>query len=123
VFGFADDIAAVELMYGSLLVQATATMVREGSGGRSRDFRQSFLYAYAVRIGQRLTAASEAARSDVADLLPVLASRQAAVQRSVAEVFEKFTSRRTRISDERGWLSGTAAADRAQLHDRRGVDH
>ena len=125
VFGFPDDVTAVELMYGSLLVQGTATMVREGSAGRRKTFRQSFLYAYAVRIGQRLTAASESARTEAADndLLPVLASREAAVEESVADVFTKFTSRRARVSDEHGWVSGTAAADRARLHDRRRVDN
>lgn len=124
VFGFADDLAAVELMYGSLLVQATATMVREGSGGRTRAFRQSFLYAYAVRIGQRLRSATDAAKLEAAsdDLLPVLASRERAVTERVSEVFTNFTSRRARINDERGWVSGTAAADRARLDTRRAVD-
>jgi hypothetical protein len=128
VFGFADDIAAVELMYGSLLVQGTATMVREGSGGRTKSFRQSFLYAYAVRIGQRLRTATDDARTDAGtgagtdELLPVLASREQVVEERVAEVFAKFTSRRPRINDERGWISGTAAADRARLEGRRAVD-
>jgi hypothetical protein len=132
VFGFTADIAAVELMYGSLLVQGTATMVREGSGGRTKSFRQSFLYAYAVRIGQRLRTATDDARTDARtdaetgagtdELLPVLASREQAVEERVAEVFAKFTSRRPRINDERGWISGTAAADRARLEGRRAVD-
>ena len=58
--GFAGDVEAVELLFTSLLVQATAAMMRAGSrtgrNGRSRtrSFRQSFLHAYAVRIGQRL---------------------------------------------------------------------
>jgi hypothetical protein len=124
VFGFAGDIAAVELMYGSLLVQGTTTMVREGSGGRTRAFRQSFLYAYAVRIGQRLHTATEKVRAGAGtdDLLPVLASREAAVEERLAEVFATFTSRRARVNDERGWTCGTAAAERARLDGHRALD-
>jgi hypothetical protein len=116
IFGFPDDLRAVELIYASLLVQGTAAMVREGSGKRARSFRQSFLYAYATRIGQRLRTATEGARQGTAeDLLPVLASREMAVRDKVAEVFGEFTTRRTRIRDERGWRSGTAAADNVPL--------
>ena len=124
MFGFAGDIAAVELMYGSLLAQGTTTMVREGSGGRAREFRQSFLYAYAVRIGQRLRAATEEVRAGAGtdDLLPVLASREAAVEERLAEVFATFTSRRARVNDERGWTDGTAAAERARLDGHRAPD-
>jgi hypothetical protein len=119
VFGFPEDLDVIELIYASLLVQGTAAMVREGSGKRARSFRQSFLYAYAVRIGQRLRATTEDARRAAAgttdDLLPVLASREEAVRDKVSEIFAEFTTRRTRIRDERGWVSGTAAADRIPL--------
>jgi hypothetical protein len=46
VFGFPTDLTAVELIYASLLVQATAAMVRLGSGKRAREFRESFLLAF-----------------------------------------------------------------------------
>jgi hypothetical protein len=85
-----------------------------------------------VRIGQRLRTATDHARTDAQtdagtgagadELLPVLASREQAVEERVAEVFAKFTSRRPRINDERGWISGTAAADRARLEGHRAVD-
>jgi hypothetical protein len=60
VIGFPSDLDAVELLFTSLLVQASTAMVREGAkrdaNGRSRTraFRQSFLVAYAHRIGERL---------------------------------------------------------------------
>jgi hypothetical protein len=51
VLGFPADLESVELLYTSLLVQATSAMVaadsRQDAGGRSRtrSFRQSFLAA------------------------------------------------------------------------------
>lgn len=62
VIGFESDRRAVELLYTSLLVQATTAMRREGElrgeQARTRGFRSSFLLGYAVRIGQRLQEAS-----------------------------------------------------------------
>lgn len=65
VVGFEPDLEAVELLYTSLLVQATAAMTKaeaaQRAGGRKRTktFRQSFLAAYAHRIGDRLAAVAE----------------------------------------------------------------
>lgn len=67
VVGFPTDLRAVELLFASLMVQATASMTAQGSRehwtgqNRTRSFRNSFLTAFAVRIGQRLEdAAAEA---------------------------------------------------------------
>ena len=65
VIGFPADLDAVELLFTSLLVQANTAMLRtggkrDGSGrSRTRAFRQSFLLAYAVRIGERLSEAAD----------------------------------------------------------------
>jgi hypothetical protein len=108
----------------SLLVQGSAAMIREGSASkespaRTREFRQSFLQAYASRIGERLSevAASEMARAagDDARLLPVLASREKAVDERMQAMFPVSTSGTIRVRDERGWVSGRAAADRVSL--------
>ena len=68
VVGAAADLDAVELLVTSLLVQADTAMLRyarrsRGDGGRTRAFRQSFLLAYANRIGRRLRAAADQAVS------------------------------------------------------------
>jgi hypothetical protein len=131
VMGFPADLDAVELLYTSLLVQATAAMLHEGSrrdrAGRSRTraFRSSFLTAYATRIGQRLRTATETATRGAAaetgrgcDLLPVLAAREQEVDEAVAALFPELVSRHLRVSDREGWASGTAAADRASLQVR-----
>jgi hypothetical protein len=119
----------------SLLVQANTAMLREGSRrdqygrSRTRGFRQSFLIAYAVRIGERLSeAAGQAERQAAAEapgrnLLPVLASRQQAVADAVDEIFGDSVTetRSTRVTDAEGWYSGRAAADMAALDGHREV--
>jgi hypothetical protein len=134
VLGFPADLDAVELLFTSLLVQATSALVHEGSkqgpGGRSRtrSFRQSFLASYAVRIGERLAGATgEAERQAAAetpgtDLLPVLAARDQAVDDAMDAMFPELTDHHmTGITDREGWLSGQAAADRANLNARTPV--
>ncbi|GAB3237501.1 DUF2786 domain-containing protein [Kineosporia babensis] len=126
VIGFGADLDAVEALFTSLLVQATAAMNRAGrieeAGGRARSktFRQSFLAAYAFRIGERLTEVTqqqtEAARTEIGDdrLLPVLASRQQDVEDRFAELFPSVTRGRSiRVGDAMGWASGRGAADQA----------
>ncbi|EFL40024.1 DUF2786 domain-containing protein [Streptomyces griseoflavus] len=123
VVGFASDLEAVELLYTSLLVQATTAMTRaeaaQRAGGRKRTktFRQSFLASYAHRVGARLAAVAETPVSD--DLLPVLASRAVAVTERTDRLFPKTTTTRLRgVTDAAGWEEGARAADDAQVRAR-----
>ncbi|MEU6348262.1 DUF2786 domain-containing protein [Streptomyces sp. NPDC047072] len=123
VVGFEGDLEAVELLYTSLLVQAQSALAKaeaaQRAGGRKRTktFRQSFLAAYAHRVGGRLRAAAEASVTD--DLLPVLASREVAVTGRTESMFPRTTTTRLRgVSDEAGWTEGSRAADRAQVAHR-----
>ncbi len=128
VFGFAADLGAVELLFTSLLVQATTAMLRAGARrdalgrSRTRSFRQAFLAAYAQRIGERLRATADeatahaAAESTGKDLLPVLAARDVAVDQAVGAMFPELEQRTiARSYDSEGWYSGRAAADAARL--------
>jgi len=134
VLGFPGDLDAVELLFTSLLVQATTAMVRAGTRrdpygrSRTRSFRQSFLTSYAQRIGERLAEATGTAQRQAAaestgmDLLPVLAARSRAVDDAVAAMFAGRTrSVVTSARDHEGWLRGRAAADLATLHRRNEV--
>ncbi|MFC9684523.1 DUF2786 domain-containing protein [Streptomyces sp. NPDC056948] len=123
VVGFETDLEAVELLYTSLLVQATTAMTKaeaaQRAGGRKRTktFRQSFLAAYAHRIGTRLAAVAQAQVTD--DLLPVLASRDVAVTGRLDHMFPETTTTRLRgVRDAAGWTEGAQAADRAQVGHR-----
>jgi hypothetical protein len=136
VFGFDADIDAVDLLHTSLLVQAHRAMAQTeppgGKAGRARlkTFRQSFLVAFAVRIGERLADAAESVLTDAtrstdetattpAGLLPVLASRDEQVRETMRSVFPRTVrARGSRVDSREGWDSGRAAADRAALHTR-----
>ncbi|MEU3146245.1 MULTISPECIES: DUF2786 domain-containing protein [unclassified Streptomyces] len=130
VVGFAADLEAVELLYTSLLVQAGTAMTKaeaaQKAGGRKRTktFRQSFLAAYAHRVGARLAAAAEGRTSGLSDdLLPVLASRDVAVTERLDRLFPETTTSRLRgMSDAAGWEEGARAADDAQVEARRRLD-
>lgn len=122
VVGFPDDQATVELLYTSLLVQGTRAMLHAGTSTRtrSRAYRQAFLVAYAARIGQRLREAAaatvtEAVRDHGQDLLPVLKSREVAVEDELSAAFPHLRRMRVTASDPAGFAAGHAAADRARL--------
>ncbi|MFJ4328287.1 DUF2786 domain-containing protein [Streptomyces tricolor] len=123
VVGFEADLEAVELLYTSVLVQATHAMTsaeaaqRAGGRKRTKTFRQSFLAAYAHRVGDRLRAAAETQVTQ--DLLPVLATRAIAVTGRLERMFPETTTTRLRgVSDAAGWTEGARAADRAQIRAR-----
>jgi hypothetical protein len=95
----------------------------------TRSFRQSFLTAYATRIGERLNATTDevgqeaAGSAGSARLLPVLAARDDAVRDVFDKQFPHLTQHTTAVRNRQGWASGRAAADRAALHGRHSVAH
>jgi Protein of unknown function (DUF2786) len=126
VFGFAGDIDIVEILYTSLLVQATRAMtaagsVRDSSGrSRTRSFRQSFLLSFARRIGERLREATIVATEEAevvhgGGLLPVLARRSVVVEDAFEALFPKLRPVGGRASNWEGWVAGRIAADNANL--------
>ncbi|WP_399218467.1 DUF2786 domain-containing protein [Streptomyces sp. SAJ15] len=130
VVGFDADLELVELLYTSLLLQATTAMNRDadrhharGRSRRTRHFRESFLIAYAGRVRERLVAATRQATEEVVHesgatprgVLPVLAAREVAVADAAARMFPDTTAHRLRCRDADGWAHGTAAADQAEL--------
>ena len=128
VVGFECDLEFVDVLYTSLLVQATSAMVAAGSQfdrygrSRTRSFRQSFLLAYAQRIGDRLRAAETAAVEEYGEeLLPVLADRSAAVDDALGAAFPGALNRVVSVSNAAGWAAGAAAADLASLSARSEV--
>jgi hypothetical protein len=130
VVGFRADLDSTEMLFTSLLVQATRAMTalkpRPDRYGRNivRSFRQSFLTAYAVRIGERLNAATEETDREMAasvggqNLLPMLAARSDAVDDAFTKQFPDLVQHSMSISNREGWASGRAAADRVLLEGR-----
>lgn len=124
VFGDEGDLDAVELLYTSLLVQATRAMVLEPrppgrSGAGTRSFRHAFLVAFAERVGQRLADATasvtaDAARSSAA-LVPLFEARRVAADKAVDDAFPNTRALRVSARNAEGWEAGVRAADRADL--------
>ncbi len=129
VVGPDTELDIVELLTTSLLLQASRAMLAAGrqttraGTSRTRSFRQSFLVAYATRIGERLqsadTAATTAARVDdpVSNdrLLPVLAARSRATDEMTERLFPGVVKRAVSVSNAAGWTAGRAAADLARF--------
>lgn len=130
VMGFEADLDSVELLFTSLLVQANARLMAEGKRAdhrgrsRTRAFRQSFLTAYAHRIGERLrevmdaevATAQEEAGSRGQELVPLLAARAEQVDEILSEWFPVVTkSSAGSVRDAEGWHIGQEAADQASL--------
>jgi len=130
VVGMAVDLELVDMLFTSLLVQATHALTEAGNtritqGGyqsgrlnRSPSFRRAFLLSYAIRIGERLAeagqrAADESTSSHGAELVPVLARRAEEVDHRFEKMFPNTREIRAKRVDARGWHAGRTAADRA----------
>jgi len=127
VAGTASDMDAVEVLTTSLMVQADTAMLAAGrqtdrfGTSRTASYRQSFLLAYAQRIGERLTEADQAVSTAVAEsagggtLVPVLRDLGERVDAALAEMFPDVVYKRASVGNWQGWAEGRAAADQARL--------
>ncbi len=130
VVGDQTDLRMVELLTTSLLVQATRALRSSGAQhrragvSRTRSYRQSFLVAYASRIGERLRAADQTstAAADADRLLPVLSARSRAVDELLEQRFPELVATKVSVSNAAGWGAGLAAADLAlfDIHEALG---
>ena len=122
ITGMPVDLDLCELLYTSLLVQASRALENAGidQRTRSRGFRRAFLLGYAWRIRERLAEArSRADRAAGAtygnSLVPVLANRDKAVSEVFDELYPNLRLSKTTVSDRSGISQGRAAAERADL--------
>jgi Protein of unknown function (DUF2786) len=130
VIGDDLDLRLVELLTTSLLVQGTRAMLAAGAQltrngtSRTRSFRQSFLVAYAGRIGERLRTANRTGVADADDgrLLPVLSERTRAVDDLIERQFPNLVPKKVSVSNAAGWGAGVAAADLARLNVHDALD-
>jgi hypothetical protein len=119
VLGTPVDVDQVEMLFTSLLIQATRAMAeagarRAGSFDRSASFRRSFLMSYAVRIGERLNETNDAATASYGSaLVPLLQRQTTAVQQEFDRLFPQTRQARAGRYNAHGWNAGRAAADRA----------
>jgi hypothetical protein len=122
LFGTDHDRSHVELLYTSLLLQATNAMTARGSvvdangRNRTRSYRQAFLVGYAGEVGRRLHTASEAVVADAAPgVHPVLATSEREVDEELRRRFPHLRTHRPSVSSGAGLREGLDAGRRADL--------
>jgi hypothetical protein len=115
VFGFPADLERVQVLYTSLLVQATRDLVRTSTFGNPAAYRRTWLLGFTQAVSARLTAVDQQAQADThttseqggRSVALVLADRTARVDAELAAQF--------RILSGSGRREGYAAGRRADL--------
>ena len=123
LFGFASDLERTELLYTSLLVQASygiaGAQVPEWESAAA--FRRSWLVGFTYAVGQRLVRAEQRASSDAESVRTgpsvalVLADRGTKVDRRVDEAYPRLRPSAPRRLQGSGIQGGYAAGERADL--------
>jgi hypothetical protein len=131
VFGFGSDRERVELLYTSLLLQATGQLVRlrpPWSGESVAAYRRSWLQGFAAQVHQRLLEAEERAAAEASaqagadravSTALVLVDRGARVDRAYTEAFPHLARARRPSLSGSGFVEGAEAGRRADLGGRR----
>ena len=129
VLGYTADLQRAELLYTSLLLQATTRLLRVRppaySGESVAAYRRSWLHGYNRAVYARLSAAEKKAEQDATatgqsgatgcSTALVLLDRTAHVQRAVEEAFPHLGKARTRTLTGSGVWSGYHAGQQADL--------
>lgn len=133
--GYETDVALTEMLYTSLLVQATSALaspeVKASKPGyvHGTAFSRAFLLGYARRIAQRLyetnksAAAATVTEVGARSVALALTDRREAVNEDVFRRYGKLRSARpiSGTSSDEGTAAGRSAADRADLSTNRRV--
>lgn len=127
VFGFQSDVEMVDLLYTSLLLQASTGAARIESvrdhtyTSRTRSARSSYLIGFADAVRPRLLEAYGRAK-DEAENTPgtaiVLRSRELAVDDAVNARYPKIRMIHSTARNSSGYSQGQKAGQRANLHNR-----
>lgn len=131
LFGFESDLQRAEVMFTSLLLQATRQVVTqrppEWSGESTAAFRRTWLVGFAGEVHRRLAAAERAAADEHESAGPsqgpsvalVLADRRTAVNTAFEKQFAGLRKAPPRRLSGSGFASGAEAGRRADLGGRR----
>jgi hypothetical protein len=123
LFGFDSDLLRTDVLFTSLLVQATVGMVRTPApvGESVAAFRRSWLAGFTQAVVTRVGGAERKAASDAergaaqTSVALVLADRSAAVEDALARRYPRLGSARTRMLSGSGMADGWAAGQRADI--------
>jgi len=127
VFGHASDRERVEVLYTSLLLQATAQLVRvrpPWPGESVTAYRRSWLEGFAAQIHRRLVEAEERAAGEATARAPtsgstgvalVLAHRRRRVDEQFGATYPRLATLRPSVLSGSGRAAGALAGQRADL--------
>ncbi len=125
VFGQRPDLERAELLFTSLLLQATTWLVRTPvpAGEHQAAFRRSWLAGFTAAIGRRLEQAEQRAAHEAADRRTatgrstalVLADRAHEVEHALQEAYPRVRAARARSLSGSGVAPGYRAGERADL--------
>lgn len=135
--GFVSDLERIEILYTSLLLQATTLVVRQRppwySGESVAAYRRTWLLGFAAAVRYRLREAEAAAAAEVADATVrradgsttsgalVLVDRSARVEQAYQEIFGNLPRSKPRQLSGSGGFDGYTAGQRADLSTSRRV--
>ena len=126
IVGFPADLETVEVLYTSLLVQATGLMAAHGSvadlrgTNRTRSFRNSFLFGFAHAIGARFEQNRRSAETEAdPGVLPVLVDRASQVDEKLSELFPNVSTMRSSVTNGAGVAAGQRAGAVADIGSSR----
>ncbi|MDQ4006947.1 MAG: DUF2786 domain-containing protein [Actinomycetota bacterium] len=126
LFGYDSDLLRTDVLFTSLLVQATVGMVRTPApfGESVAAFRRSWLAGFTQAVVTRVGDAERKAAGDAerkaatptqTSVALVLADRSATVEDALAQRYPRLGSARTRTLSGSGLADGWAAGQRADI--------
>ncbi|MFC4945845.1 DUF2786 domain-containing protein [Pseudonocardia sp. GCM10023141] len=126
VIGFESDLPRVELLYTSLLLQATKAVVQQRppawSGESVAAFRRTWLLGFSTMVSTRLAAAfrsatqaHDAGSTGGPSATLVLADRRTRVDRAVEDRFTNLSKGSPRRLSGSGYVAGAEAGRRADI--------
>ncbi|MDO7868707.1 DUF2786 domain-containing protein [Nocardioides jiangxiensis] len=128
LFGHASDLDRVEVLFTSLLLQATRDLTRTPvpRDQHAAAFRRSWLAGFSAAIGQRLSDAERRAATEAAPRFAaagssaalVLASRTELVEAAMHDAYPRLRTARPRSLSGSGGRHGWDAGQRADLGER-----
>lgn len=129
LFGHSSDLERTDLLFTSLLLQATTELARVPTPPRESKaaFRRSWLAGYRTAIGDRLRAAEERAAREAAprfraqghEAALVLADRSLEVDHALHAAYPRLRTARPRLLSGSGARDGWQAGQRADLGGER----
>jgi hypothetical protein len=120
LFGFESDVAGVELLFASLLVQAARGLLTEPvpPDEQAAAWRRSWLIGFSSAVAHRFADADRRGRDDeerAPGVALVLADRKRAVDRAVEDEYPTLQRGRARRLSGGGFAAGIEAGQRADL--------